>query len=198
LLPAIEFTQSQIEQVVDMVDLIVLTGGLDIQAAHYGKERTRYHQKGYTFRDRLELDILRCAVEKRKPLFGICRGMQLMNVGFGGTLHADVAAHSGSPHMHRQQDMAALAHTVYIQQDTWLHSVMSKTEISVNSFHHQAIEQLGKDLRITATSDDGLIEAVEHETLPIVGVQWHPEISYSFDECSRRLIGSLELLALAK
>jgi len=103
-------------------------------------------------------------------VMGICRGFQLLNVAFGGSLVQDLPNAS----FHRSEALYGLTHTVTALRDS-IHYRYYGEEFSVNSCHHQGVLRLGKSLRATAFSPDGLVEAVEHESLPVFGVQWHPE-----------------------
>lgn len=146
----------------DRFDGLLLTGGGDLEPALYGQRRASYRLSLDPVRDSEELALTRAFCAARKPILGICRGIQVLNVFFGGALVQDVSGHDGAPH-----PVTAVPGT----RTAELCGGVFKT----NSYHHQAISRLGDGLRATAYAGDGLIEAVEHSTLPILGVQWHPE-----------------------
>lgn len=163
---------SAIDHYVDDLDAFVFPGGADIDPALYGDavhgavDFIPEHD-GFLYR------FLDRAVAARKPVFGICKGMQLINVYFGGTLVQHLP--TADDH-HRPERRTDHVHTVEFHGDSRLRASFSDDVIPVNSIHHQAVDRLGDGLRVTArSSGDGTVEAVEHETLPIMGVQWHPE-----------------------
>lgn len=146
-------------------DGLILCGGYDI-APYYSNANTNpqdhYYEKGV---DALDFYFLDAFVKVKKPVLGICRGLQLLNVYFHGTLqNIAQAKHETTPHMH---EITPSHDTIFAQ--------LLKEHQEVNSYHHQAIDALGTSLRIGAISQDGIVEAIVHETLPILGVQWHPE-----------------------
>ena len=152
----------------DEYDGLLLSGGADMHPRYYGEEINGSVGIDEA-RDAAEMELLRRFVEAKKPVMGICRGHQLINVFFGGSLtqHIDTASD------HRADGDSV--HSVDSEEGSILTSLYGK-QFHVNSNHHQAIEGLGDGLRIVQTSDaDGIIEGIEHTTLPIIGVQWHPE-----------------------
>ncbi len=162
---------------VNAYDGLLLPGGTDINPARYREE-----MNGSVGIDE-ELDegqfrLIDLFVKAEKPVFGICRGCQLMNVYFGGTMiqHISVAdAHKG---ISREQDNMHYAKSVAGSDIDKLYGERFK----VNSSHHQACKEIGKGLKVTLWSEDGIVEALEHETLPVAGVQWHPERTCLFPE----------------
>ena len=149
-------------------DGLLLCGGGDIDPAYYGQENYACG-KIKPERDVNDIVLAKAFIEAGKPIMGICRGHQILNVMFGGTLiqHISTAdAHKGE---------VDLAHNVTAVGESYLAQAYG-THFAVNSAHHQAIDKLGEGLRVTLICDsDGVVEAFEHETLPIIGVQWHPE-----------------------
>lgn len=143
-------------------DGLLLSGGADIAPSYYGQHATTDTLSIDRRRDEEEFSILDAFVALKKPVFAICRGIQLLNVYFGGTLIQDMQGHDG------------INHEVHLLPDSRLHRLFGSS-IQTNSYHHQAIDAVGNDLRVTARARDGIVEAVEHHTLPIFGVQWHPE-----------------------
>lgn len=175
------------------MDGFVLQGGADIAPQTYGQpclDASRW--PGDAHRDQYELKILDYAVQHAKPVLGICRGCQLINVYFGGTLYQDLHTEMGAKALHRDADLYdKIHHPIAFEPKGLLARIyadvlQSDPKPSVNSVHHQGLRMLGKDLKVEAVSpDDGLIEAVAYKDLRekyVVGVQWHPEFSHTIAE----------------
>lgn len=174
-------TQGNREEI-DKCDALVLSGGIDINPALYGGD-TNYDNKPPKWndaRDNFEANVFRSALERKIPVLGICRGLQLINVLLNGTLIQDLDAgnkiHEGSPDK---------KHTVEIINDSLLHDITGLTSGTVNSAHHQAIGKLGEGLQINSKSAEGTIEGIEwldkKDKSFLLGVQWHPERMFLFD-----------------
>ena len=149
---------------------IIIPGGVDIDPRRYGKENAG--SVGIDEKlDSFEWRILERAVELEMPVLGVCRGLQLVNVFFGGTLIQDM----DQKNSHIKMGNRDRSHAVHTETGTFLYQVYHKTNLRVNSAHHQAIDVLGEKLRAIAFSDDQVLEAIEHVSLPIICVQWHPE-----------------------
>ncbi len=160
----------------------VFQGGADIAPSSYGEtpiENGRW--PGDPHRDAYELSILDWAIKNKKPVFGICRGFQLLNVYFGGTMHQDLALQTGTPVEHRNAEKYdRIFHEVECTKDSLLARIYQQDRLTVNSVHHQGVKTLGRDLHVDARcTKDGLIEAFHHTALPVFGVQWHPEFSHT-------------------
>ncbi len=154
---------------IERLDGICLSGGPDLDPGAYGADE-RHVELGPTepSLDAFELSLLKLALPRGLPILAICRGSQALNVACGGTLHQHVPGH-------RQTELATEAtHEVEIAPHTRLHRMVRTRTLGVNSFHHQAVDQLGEGLRIAATAPDGTIEAIEGDGF-VVGVQWHAE-----------------------
>ena len=145
-------------------DGLLLPGGGDIHPRRYGAA-VENCQGVDEERDQLELETFCRALEAGKPIFGICRGVQLINVALGGTLHQHVEGHSKVDGVDGRHPTRA---------EGFLGEIYGP-RFCVNSSHHQALQRLGRGLRAVQWAEDGIIEAVEHRSLPIWGVQWHPE-----------------------
>jgi len=154
---------------VDRLDGLLLTGGADIEATRYGAVNGPNDDSPEPVRDEFELSLFKTASAQALPILGICRGLQLVNVASGGTLHQHVPEHAGFT-----QPPATLLHSIELADDSVLGSIYG-AEHQVNSLHHQTVATVGEGLRVTA-SHDGSVEGIEHESLPIVAVQWHPEM----------------------
>ncbi len=181
LLPSVE-SEQYVRDVLHTLDGVLLPGGDDADPALYGAEP---HPKlGVTddLKGRFEAALARgalarVALDARVPLFGICGGIQLLNVACSGTLHQDIAACTGSTIQHRVvQTESRPCHTITIVPGSRLHEIIGEDRIRVNSTHHQAIAALGDGLVATAHAPDGIVEAVERPGEPFVlAVQFHPE-----------------------
>lgn len=150
-------------------DGLLLPGGGDMDPSFFGQPN-----RGSASIDR-ELDLKQLAalaafLQAGKPILGICRGIQLINVYFGGSLIQDLA----EPHIHRTENGDAL-HPASCPEGSLLACLYSRTSFPVNSAHHQALDRIGEGLTVIQTAPDGVAEAIAHETLPILAVQWHPE-----------------------
>ncbi|PIC95250.1 gamma-glutamyl-gamma-aminobutyrate hydrolase [Sporosarcina sp. P26b] len=167
-----------IEEVCDRLDGVLLIGGEDVDPYLYGEEPHRQLGKVLPERDESELALIKYMADQDKPMFGICRGYQLMNVAFGGTIYQDVYAQLSEDLLQHHQitDLDFAFHSIDIVGDSKLAEWAGTSEVRVNSLHHQAVKEVKAPLVVTAVAKDGVIEALEstaHRFL--VGVQWHPE-----------------------
>ncbi len=153
-----------------ILDGLLLTGGADLDPDLYGEEPETNDFPPEPERDAFELAMLSGACDVSLPVLGICRGLQLLNVAAGGSLHQHVESHAG---FDRPPDTEL--HHVDFAADTVLHGLYGDRR-TVNSLHHQTVKDLGADLVVSATASDGTVEGVEHPELPVVAVQWHPEM----------------------
>lgn len=171
-----------------LCDGIIFTGGTDIASERYG-ESGIYDRQVCPKRDEWELDFFRIFFETGKPILGICRGMQLINVALGGTLWGDLESQLGTRLPHNQEPpYDKPSHRVRIIKDTPLYNILKKDLILTNSAHHQSVKRLGVGLSPMAFSTDGVTEAIYHRRHPfVIGVQWHPECSYESSEESREI-----------
>jgi putative glutamine amidotransferase len=172
----------------DWVDGVLLPGGIDIEPQRYGQE-THPTSEVDPEQDRLDFQLIAYAVRRQLPVLGICRGLQVLNVGLGGTLVQDLPSQRPSEIGHpRQGERSFLAHLIRIEKGSRLHAILGGDEFLVNSMHHQGIGELAPPLRATALSEDGLVEGVETTGDGwVVGVQFHPEELVREHEFARRL-----------
>jgi len=174
--------EDQPEQIVGEVQGVLMTGGVDIDPARYGEEPHATVTAIEPERDAFEFALLLAARETRLPVFGICRGLQVMNVALGGSLIQDIAAEMTGILQHTlPTPPCAVAHEVWVSKGSRLWTLMQEKmadadTCSVNSRHHQAIKRLAPGFEVTATAPDGVIEAIECPNATFcLGVQWHPE-----------------------
>lgn len=163
---------------VDRLDGLLLTGGLDIDPASYGEKPHPSVSRTSAERDEFEFLLTRGALQRGVPILGICRGMQVLNVVLGGTLIQDIPTLIGPEvlHNHPHKQRHEIFHEVRLKEGTRLHAILKRERIPVNSLHHQAIKRTGDGVVPTAWADDGVIEAMEVPGAPfVVCVQWHPE-----------------------
>jgi putative glutamine amidotransferase len=161
-------------------DALLFAGGGDVDPKHFGAAPHPQLGKIEELRDEVELTLARRAAGDGLPVLGICRGIQLLNVALGGTLYQDIPAERPDALDHYASrngpDRAHMAHTVALEQDSWLATQLGTTELSANTFHHQALRDVAPGLRVTGRAPDGIIEAIEGAGANfIVGVQCHPE-----------------------
>jgi putative glutamine amidotransferase len=162
----------------DELDAVFLPGGADIDPATYGKGPHPLCDKTDRERDRVELELAKWAMEEGKPVLGVCRGMQLINVAFGGTLVQHLPGTDSAAGHRERVRFAEVIHDVDVLDGSRLRDVLGASHLGVNTLHHQAVDQIGSGLVPVAwSSDDGIVEAIESVgTSRILGVQWHPEL----------------------
>ena len=164
------------------IDGLLLPGGGDIEPCHYNE--CRYHVKGVSkikgvskSRDALEIQLCQKALENDIPVFGVCRGIQVMNVATGGSLYQDVHTQLENCLLHKDEESADDArHYIKIQPNSLLNQFTNQSIAEVKSAHHQAVKVVGEDFVVTAQSKDGIIEVIENSLKRfVIGVQYHPE-----------------------
>lgn len=166
------------EDYLSKLDGLLLSGGdEDVQPHHYGEGPLRGLDKVCPERDQWEFALIKAAIAQNKPILGICRGCQILNVALGGNLYQSLFKQfpNAGEHYPQQTEMHHLYHAVHIEPDSLLHSLFGD-ELMVNSFHNLALKELAPCFKVTARSPEGVIEAVESQCHPfVIGVQWHPE-----------------------
>lgn len=158
---------------VEHLDGVLLSGGADVDPKRYGAPRHEKTEYSEPLRDEFEFNLLKAAAELDMPVLGICRGHQLINVACGGTLIQDIASE-----VRIDVPRTTLTQKVDIEANTLLSGLYGKQR-DVNSLHHQAVDQVGSNLKVVARNQQGTIEALEHLTKPVLSVQWHPEMMAS-------------------
>lgn len=177
---------TSLEELVAGLDGIVLQGGVDVSPETYGEAEMVERWPGDAVRDVYEIELVRACLALDRPLLGICRGHQILNVARGGTLFQDIPTQVDEPLEHVDRELYENnVHPVRLVEGTRLSEIYGgRTEAMVNSVHHQAIRQLGEDLVVEARAPDGVIEAVRLDSPDryAAGVQWHPEFQRPDDD----------------
>lgn len=166
-LPLIVGDDSDLAAMADLADGLCVTGGFDVNAHMYNGNPELCGAVDL-WRDSLESRLVALFVERKKPILGICRGMQMINVVLGGTLYEDIYERTGLHHPFK------VAHQIYAKPGSVLYRLFGE-QFEVNSFHHQVVIKLGEGLEATGWTKENLVEGIAHTSLPILGVQWHPE-----------------------
>lgn len=176
-------SQADIRQMLALCDGILFTGGQDVEPEVYSTEKLDVCGECCASRDRMEVRLFHEVLRQNKPALGICRGLQLLNACLGGTLYQDLPTQHPSAVCHSQRPPYDVpVHGVSLCEHTPLHELLGKSELRVNSYHHQAICKLSDQLAAMAVADDGIVEAVYHPQMRFVwAVQWHPEFAYLKD-----------------
>ena len=168
--PVVADSAEEVVREVSRADGVLIPGGCDINPHLYREENTASEAINDAL-DVAEKAAILEACRQKKALLGICRGMQLINVVLGGSLVQNVS----DCEVHRQKDGEDRAHETRVEKPSFLFDIYGAEKIRVNSAHHQAVKTLGDGLRAVQFCADGCIEAIQHESLPIIAVQWHPE-----------------------
>jgi len=193
MVPLFDQDDATLRALYDRLDGVLLAGGVDLEPGTFGEAPHPRLGRTDPARDQVELKLARWAIAEGKPLLGLCRGHQVLNVALGGTLYQDIEAqvpgairHDYFPGFPRDY----LAHQVTVTPGSRLHAAARGSTMPVNSMHHQAVKTLAPGLVATAHAEDGVIEAIETEGPGyLVGVQWHPEVFEKRDERIQRLFG---------
>ncbi|MBM7664338.1 putative glutamine amidotransferase [Solibacillus kalamii] len=185
-------TEENVEAVLNLVDGLVLIGGADIDPLLFNEEPHRHIGSVVRKRDDSDLLLMNAAFKRQMPVLGICRGQQIMNVAFGGTIIQDIPSQVDNTILHKQPSKRGeLAHTVEVKTPKFK-EIFTEESFRVNTFHHQSVGKLGEGLLVSAVAKDGIIEGIEHESHPYcVAVQWHPEeLAPNGDVYAQRLFKS--------
>ncbi len=168
----------------EFCDGVLFAGGDDVDPKHYGEEIAFDNVQTTPLRDDFELALAELLKKTDKPILGICRGAQLLNVAFGGSLYQHIDGH-------RQEEKGAVnLRTAKVQAGSFLHSIVGEDEIKTNSFHHQAVKAIAPGFIASAVADDGTVEAIEPEKNNgrfLLAVQWHPEYLFKHDAPAKKI-----------
>lgn len=177
ILPVVD-DKDYIKNILDSIDGLILSGGSDINPALSNQEMNEKVGKIEPFRDEFEYFVMDYFFNQtKKPILGICRGCQFINVFFKGTSIQDIPSTGRKTHNIMTDDRSMPHHNVKIFENTILQDIFKTQEISVNTFHHQAVLKLGNNLKISAVSSDDIVEGIEGDFERfLLGVQWHPEM----------------------
>jgi putative glutamine amidotransferase len=194
IIPLLESDPVTLRSIYDRTDGIFLPGGVDLDPSTYAEAPDRLLGRTDPARDEIELSLTRWALEDEKPLLAVCRGIQVVNVAAGGTVHQDLSSQLPGSIKHDyfpvrgQYSRDLLVHDVTLPEGSRLRDLLGASTVKVNSMHHQGIKQLAPGLRPTAYAPDGLIEGIESPNGHfMLGVQWHPEALVERDPRMREL-----------
>jgi putative glutamine amidotransferase len=189
LLPAVRDEDSRVAYTQPLHGLLIPGSPADVDPVYYGEEPHQRLGPVNPLRTEFEIQLVRLALGRGIPVFGICGGAQVLNVALGGSLVQDIPAQV--PKAYKHSGSSERAHSVDIAPETRLAAILGLHEMRVNSLHHQAVKVPGKGLVVSASARDGVIEAVEISDRPFaIGVQWHPERLFTEDEAARRLFSA--------
>lgn len=188
ILSSVVMQDDEMDDLVKHYDWVLIYGWMDIDPIFYNQEVVKNISR-YEWRDQIEIQLIHSCIRKKVPLFGICRGMQLINVALGGSLYQDIPFQCKLQVTHdlTRDDHSKLAHYITCNTNSFVHIAVGKNTFLTNSFHHQAICNIGEWLQVVARSSDDVVEAIEHHSLPIAGTQRHPEFNYHCNNESKRL-----------
>lgn len=194
LLDPADASDDTVGALVARLDAVVLTGGPDVEPHRYGQppDPTVYGTDAIV--DDFELALARAAIEQRTPLFAICRGIQVLNVAYGGTLHQHIPALDGvEPHGQPGARDGARVQTVALEPDSLLVEVMGTTTPTISCHHHQAVDRVADGLRVVGRTADGIVEAIEPTDRGafVLAVQWHPEDTAANDAAQQALFDAV-------
>ena len=178
ILTGIQTNTEASRDVIKSVDGVIFAGGEDFDPSIYGSNAYELVENYSTDQDRSDLELLSLAIEENKPVLGICRGMQLINIYYGGSLYEDLPSQFGGNISHRGEEKTFTYHNVSFNENSRFYYKLDGVVVrEVNSYHHEGIRDLAYGLLPTAFSDDGLVEAIENPYYDsfMIGVQWHPE-----------------------
>ena len=177
------------------LDGLLLSGGKDVAPVHYGEALHERCDPVPPERDEMELRLARWAVDEGRPLLGICRGIQVLNVALGGSLYQDIEAQIPGAEKHSwypDHSRGHLSHVVLVTPEARLGRTLGATSLSVNSGHHQAVKDVAPGLTVVARAPDGVVEGLEADGHPFaIGVQWHPEELAAGDPRQQRIFDAL-------
>ena len=179
-------------ETVARLDGLLLSGGHDVYPLHYGEEPLQGLGEVWPERDQFDFTLIKAAEEKQIPIFGICRGLQILNVYRGGSLYQDLKYDQNCTIKHSQNQTPSLGtHTVDIEFESKLASAIGRSTWITNSHHHQTVKHIGKGLQVVARAKDGTVEGLEDSSYPwLVACQFHPEMMSETDENAKCLFAA--------
>ncbi len=187
----LDLTREELTQILENVDGVLFTGGQDIHPFYFGEDTQAHCGNVCLKRDQLELTLLELTMELEKPILGICRGEQLINIGLGGDIYQDIPSQfpQDFPVAHVQPFKYEIpSHKVEVMPNTLLAKITDSPTINVNSMHHQAVRNVAPGLIASGYASGGLVECIEKPDYPfLIGVQWHPEYLWEEDPAMARL-----------
>jgi len=182
--------ESNVENILELVDGLIMAGGGDLDPSLYGGEHHPSIERINKERDSFEILMAKRVLTMEKPVLGICRGMQILNVAGGGTLVEHLPERFGTSVSHRGEDHQPVPHSVQLSRGSRLRQVTGKGDLPVMSLHHQALGDIADSWSVAARSSDDVVEAIEKPDHPwMIAVLWHPELSMEQEE-QRRLVRS--------
>lgn len=183
LVPADEFKLEG--DIIGRLDAILFSGGPDIDPVYFCEESYTFNGDISPDRDKQEIALAKLAFEAGKPILGICRGIQVLNTAMGGTIYQDICSQVKGVKLLKHQQQAPRwypSHSIQIEKDSRMFDCFGSETARVNSFHHQSVKDVANGFKVTASSSDGLVEAIEYIGEQFaVGVQWHPETMWEKD-----------------
>lgn len=177
--------EEDVEQIVQKIDGLYATGGHDIDPTLFGEEPHPGLGTVIPARDQSEIKLIKKMMEMKKPILGVCRGSQILNIATGGDMYQDINSQIDKQLLqHRQKaPVEHMPHYVHVEKDSLLYRITAEERFKINSFHHQANRNVPKGFQISAKASDGIVEAIESKELPFVlGLQWHPEATTLIDD----------------
>ena len=185
-------SDAKFDELVAKLDVLVMTGGEDFDPALYGEKRSSELGTVNAPRDDFDIRLLNAARRRRLPVVGICRGCQLLNIAFGGSLWQDLPSEYPAEGVQHRN----VYHRIAVEPDSRLAGVLGTTNIVVNSIHHQAVKRLARGFKIVAKSPEGVVEAIEGTDYPAIGFQFHPEklLCKDREEAFLKIFKNIELL----
>ncbi|GIM27407.1 gamma-glutamyl-gamma-aminobutyrate hydrolase [Clostridium polyendosporum] len=173
---------------INILDGVIISGGYDINPLFYGDEPREKLGHVHPLVDEFTVKAIKVAVQLGKPILGICKGIQILNVAFGGTLYQDISYMPGAFVKHSQNvERHAATHSIEVEKGSKLYQI-TQGDIQVNSFHHEVLKDVAQGFKVTARAKDGVVEAIEKEgEIFVMGVQWHPEMMAATNEKMMKL-----------
>lgn len=197
ILPLIRSSQI-LEEYIQICSGFLFCGGNDITPLLFGQEPQKGNGQTNITLDLFQIRLMKEVLKSKKPVLSICRGMQIFNVACGGTIFQDLSLHPGKTLEHMQQSCSRSekSHKIHVKHGTQLKKYIGSI-LYVNSYHHQVLDKIGKDLTVSATASDNTVEAIEMPSHPFaIGVQWHPESMYRISPEMRELFSNFILQAM--